>query len=349
MKQEKQELELSNDKLLSDVISFLRFPLIVGVIMIHIGFNREGLESSKFYDSTIFFFRLLSAIAVPMFFMFSGFLLFNKCADYTFNDYLKKLKSRFRTLLIPYFIWNFIAILFYYRFGLKISSIEDFFRAFWDYRTEETMTYPILIQFWYVRDLLVNILLSPIVYWLIKKINYGWVLLLGLLWVFNLWILYPGLNLMGIFFFALGAYLGIYKKTLLGNLKNYTILWGLLYVAFIVPNLLVQSEEPTILRRITILIGIAFTLSLTSRMISCNKWKVNKFLAESSFFVFASHIFSISFITPLITRLIPINHEIILILCFFATTILSSITSLLGYYIMKCFLPKTTALITGGR
>ena len=212
MKQEKQELELSNDKLLSDVISFLRFPLIVGVIMIHIGFNREGLESSKFYDSTIFFFRLLSAIAVPMFFMFSGFLLFNKCADYTFNDYLKKLKSRFRTLLIPYFIWNFIAILFYYRFGLKISSIEDFFRAFWDYRTEETMTYPILIQFWYVRDLLVNILLSPIVYWLIKKINYGWVLLLGLLWVFNLWILYPGLNLMGIFFFALGAYLGILKN-----------------------------------------------------------------------------------------------------------------------------------------
>ena len=87
----KQNSAVSNEKLQSDVISFLRFPLIIGVVMIHVGISTKGCESPELYNATCYLFQqILARIAVPMFFMFSGFLLFNKCVSYTPKIYLQR-------------------------------------------------------------------------------------------------------------------------------------------------------------------------------------------------------------------------------------------------------------------
>ena len=343
----KQNSAVSNEKLQSDVISFLRFPLIIGVVMTHVGISTKGCESPELYNATCYLFKhILARIAVPMFFMFSGFLLFNKCVSYTPKIYLQKIKSRIWTLLIPYLIWNLVTIVFVN--GL-ISNIDDFLRAFWNLHIDPsgiTPTYPISIQFWYIRDLMVLVLFSPVIYWLVKKFNIGLIITLGILWIFNWWYPISGFCITAVFFFSLGSYFSIHKKSFIGKLKGYLPHLAVLYGALIVLVLILHFSEwaplccITILIRITILIGIAFTLSLTARMIQNGKWMVNKFISESSFFIFACHLLMITCVKKIMLKFIPLNSAVSLVAMYFAITIVVTLGGLVGYYIMKKYFPK---------
>ncbi|MDR1527495.1 MAG: acyltransferase family protein [Dysgonamonadaceae bacterium] len=114
----------------SEVIEAMRFPLIMLVIFIHVRPTSWLPVEIKFSDAGIY--RILSemishnlgAIAVPCFFLFSGFFFFYKMKEnWNFNFYLTQLKKRFRTLLIPYLIWNLLMV-------LAIVVISYVFRLF---------------------------------------------------------------------------------------------------------------------------------------------------------------------------------------------------------------------------
>jgi peptidoglycan/LPS O-acetylase OafA/YrhL len=77
---------ISGNELLSETIDFLRFPLVVGVVLIHsdpsIDVVAEGVKSGSeidylLYSRLVFLFsRIIAHLAVPLFFFFSGFLFF---------------------------------------------------------------------------------------------------------------------------------------------------------------------------------------------------------------------------------------------------------------------------------
>lgn len=352
----KQNLELSNEKLQSDVISFLRFPLIVGVVMIHVSVSTLQCESHIAYNATYYLFaQILARIAVPMFFLFSGFLLFHKCIDYTRHIYLNKLKSRLKTLLIPYLIWNLITIIVSLVFNHEIQfNIEYFVRAFWNLNIETTVgattaSYPICIQFWYIRDLMVLVFLSPIIYWMVKKFNYWCVAVLGVLWIFNWWYHISGLSITGLFFFSLGAFFSIHKKNFIAALKRYALYWTVSYLVLIIPVLYMHEVGWNPLRRITIIVGIVSTLSITARMLDNGRWSVSKKLSESSFFIFACHMLVLLFVRRFVCLILPLNSDSNLVLCYFLTVILTTLAGFVGYKMMKKCLPRITALMTGGR
>ena len=95
----------------SEVISQLRLPLIVLVTFAHsyggvapgyslIGSGWDSYEVLKLVVS-----QTLVKVVVPVFFMISGYLFFR---NYTPADFLKKLRTRLRSLLVPYLLWNAI-------------------------------------------------------------------------------------------------------------------------------------------------------------------------------------------------------------------------------------------------
>lgn len=62
------------------------------------------------YHTTSFFIsRILASVAVPLFFFISGYLFFFR-TTFSVDVYKKKLKSRIKTLLIPYLFWNFVVL-----------------------------------------------------------------------------------------------------------------------------------------------------------------------------------------------------------------------------------------------
>lgn len=112
---------MTNDELLSKTISWLRFPLIVGVVFIHFNFIADEEITIRGVEYTInspqwltyfitFCSSVLPRISVPLFFFMSGFLFFYR-TEFNAESYKKKLKSRSRSLLIPYILWNTIFLL----------------------------------------------------------------------------------------------------------------------------------------------------------------------------------------------------------------------------------------------
>jgi fucose 4-O-acetylase-like acetyltransferase len=94
----------------------LRFPLTVLVVCEHL-FHPMRLRDTV-YDAdnyfTVSLFEMIKEIFfihanVPVFFFISGFLFFYS-VDFNTDVYKRKIKSRVKTLLIPYIIWNTFAI-----------------------------------------------------------------------------------------------------------------------------------------------------------------------------------------------------------------------------------------------
>jgi fucose 4-O-acetylase-like acetyltransferase len=102
-------------QLQSQVIDFIRFPLIVGVLFIHNRNSNLVLDGQIigtdnylpiFHYCSSFFSQVFGRISVPLFFFMSGFLFFLNVDKFNGYSYAKKLKSRAKTLLIPYLFWN---------------------------------------------------------------------------------------------------------------------------------------------------------------------------------------------------------------------------------------------------
>lgn len=215
----------------SETIRFLRFPLIVGVVMSHA--KLSDINTGGFYnidDSTMCLFNyisylisdILARIPQPMFFFFSGLLFFRNVSSFNRNIYLQKLSRRVHSLLIPYVVWNLLIVLLYLAVQLVVPellsghnkpvadySATDWLWAFWDTSMINSQAFesmPINYPLWFVRDLMVTVLFTPLIYLLIKKLKIVFLCVLGILWLFNFSVGITGFSFAAFFFFSLGAY-----------------------------------------------------------------------------------------------------------------------------------------------
>jgi len=110
------------DALDSKVIHTLRFPLICLVVCVHSfsfikGWNVDALSLLNISGADIYSLFCISIsmtlahIAVPTFFVISGFLFFKGLERWNWDIYKGKMRKRIYTLLIPYLIWNTIFII----------------------------------------------------------------------------------------------------------------------------------------------------------------------------------------------------------------------------------------------
>jgi len=115
-------------------------------------------------------------IAVPFFFLVSGFFLVGHCNQPGW--WRIECVKRIWSLLIPYLIWNVLcsvwtvplsigADLLHSRpFGTSICLPDPF----WSIFGFNPMIDPVLIPFWYIRTLMILVVLSPMILFLVKKL-----------------------------------------------------------------------------------------------------------------------------------------------------------------------------------
>ena len=267
------ELFSEREKLQSSVIDWLRFPLAVAVVFIHsFGIPSEvdvslidwdNLSSMDFYNLVrICFSHVLTHIAVPTFFLVSGFLFFYKLKEFNWTIYVQKMKKRFHSLFVPYVLWNLASIMVtiglkvgaYFIKGKPLSNIiiyieeKGWWKMFWDCNVwaEDRLNWlgyncpmsgPINLPLWFLRDLIVVTILTPLVYWFVKSFRIYGVLLLGLFYVSGVWFPISGFTVTTVFFFSLGAYFSIFGKNVVEELKRFKIVAYLLaFVLLFVVN-----------------------------------------------------------------------------------------------------------------
>ncbi len=277
-------------------IDIMRFPLIVGVVFAH---AYPGTSNNII---TVFVYNLicngLVRIAVPLLFLISGYLFFINF-DLSKQTYWKKIQARRGSLFIPFLIWNCATLLIFalaqtipatriYFSGVNapISSygLFDYFNAILGL---DRM--PIAMQFWFIRDLMLLVLLTPVIQFLNRYVPLLFLMTLYICWMLGYWPVHiPAVE--PVFFFSAGAFLGSRKYNIFALDK-----YGILMISIYVPTLLFTSlfvENPLApyLHRIGIMLGIISAMYLSKQLVTYPQSK-NKLLELSaiSFFVFATH------------------------------------------------------------
>lgn len=364
----------------SQAIDLLRFPLAAFVVaehvfpnVRHVHFQSDTLPFDisnsplilQFVDFITMFVR---GYAVPIFFFISGYLFFLG-AEFSKDIYLNKIKSRIKTLLIPYILWNVLAIasLFISRlpiFAAYINhpemniSLRAFLSAFWIYSGEFTgvehvSAYPINVPLWYIRDLMVVVLCSPLIYTAIKKFKLYPLVILGVIWFFTL---QPSSYSNGLatafFFFTCGAYISIHKIDFLAKFNRYFAHSLILLICIGIIGLFsfhYFPEATKYIRRVNILIGVILAFNIASRLLKKRGCQVNSFLASSSFVIYAGHFILIPYLSKIIS--IFCKHTSVSqlgLIALYTVQWATLIIILLGaFWAMKRYTPSLLRVLTG--
>ena len=119
---------------MSQIIQFLRFPLIVGVVLVHC--VPVGLWGTPLT-------LVLGQTCVPTFFVISGYLFFSRLERWDWSVFTMKLRTRVKTLFIPFLIWNLLLALFICRAIILHAQ----FSQLWHFLTERGL-FSIFLDYW---------------------------------------------------------------------------------------------------------------------------------------------------------------------------------------------------------
>lgn len=347
----------------SITFNYLRFPLIIGVVFIH-AYNLEvniagseilqGSNSEHFFEwETLRYLisQIIARISVPFFFFMSGFLFFLNVEKFDLSIYKSKIKSRVQTLLVPYFFWNCLVLLMLFLgqrlpltaalFSGKNAIANDF--NFFDLIIN-FQGVPIAYQFWFIRDLFIICLLTPIIYFAIKKLKYAIIIILIALWFIGV----PGIS--ALLFFSIGAMFSILDIDILEKFKGRGNAIFFLYPIIAILDLVTKGHVVNEYIHYTgLLLGIVFVFNLTAHFVAKGRIKENLFLSNASFFVFAMHEPLLTFVKKLGIKLLYPTTDFTLTIIYFAAP-LFVISFGLGLYFFICKkMPKLLILLTGRR
>lgn len=131
--------------------------------------------------------------------------------------------------------------------------------------------------------------------------------------------------------------------------QGYEWLAGIAYAVFVTLELCFRGAEWMLyLHKVGILCGMVFCVGICARYLVNGRRKINSFLSDSSFFIFAYHAAPLAFIVKIIFATPPQSEWVLM----FLFLLCPAITILLGlgiYAFLKKLFPRLTAIITGGR
>jgi len=309
----------------SELISALRLMLIMGLVLVHFGafpgskldpftgvYNAEFNLPSSLNSFFVYFF--LSA--VPVLSIISGYLL----ALNGKPKYLLSLKNRLTTVFLPSIFWTSIWLLFafvlyrigknsghftYYDFGFSHFTIWTVLDGIFGIRFE-----PFAFQFWFVHDLILSILFSPIIYLVIKRVPFIYFLTVGSLWVMG-WEPPLFFHLKVVIFFSFGIFLA-QKNWQPPSHLPYGFLWISLFVMLIIiriylPNWFAgkmpyKAIYESILRANGVVAVICIAMFIRTNFPRVFHW----FSSHSgySFFIFAAHVPTVLLVKEILALLI---------------------------------------------
>lgn len=356
-------LNKSMKSILSQKLKIASFLLMIMVVFLH-SYNLDIKQNKPilFFEKDLnwiiqnFISFGLTRIAVPLFFIISGYLfVYDKKTD--LPAFVVKLKKRISTLLIPYLFWTLIGLLFYFILQ-SIPQIEPFFtkKLIRNYNWRELLSAiinePIPYQLWFLKDLIVMVFISPLLVFLVKKLNFFFLLVIFLFWFLNQDSII--LTSEALLFFSIGIYLSVFKPDLIefktGKASFFLFLWIVLLILKTFFALVIGvGFLDVILLKVSILVGIiAFWFNLDNYIKKIVNYKIFISGIEFSFFLYLFHEPLLTIIKKALFAVLSQNTYNSLIVYFIAPIITILLSIFVGR-ILKSKLKRIYLFSTGGR
>lgn len=227
---------------LSNKLRVVSFVQICMVVLLHAQiFQLSPHGISEFVQHLIT--GRITRIAVPFFFVISGFLFAYTIDERQKTESIKrKITKRVRTLLIPYIVWSITCLLLVCILQFLWPSITGTSKLivnynFNDYIKEIIISPSIAYQLWFIRDLFIVSFFAPVLIFLIKYLR-GFLIILLVVLNITYWAI-GFLSTTSITFFSIGLYLAIYHKdwpeTIISNQ-----LWSFIPIFWIIINIVLE-------------------------------------------------------------------------------------------------------------
>lgn len=306
----------------------------------------------------------LMRFCVPVFFLISGFLFFAGLQEFKASDYFKKIKRRIISLLVPYLfwvlLWTFIGLLLVNLFSdAGFPQLQGTF-AGEEYSVIKLMYLkPIPFQFWFIRDLLKLVLISPLFYLLARELKEYSILLFVIPWLIDMhFTVLPRSDSM--LFFAIGVCMAVCDNDCLHLKRPYKskvallfpVCWilsciGYTYLCATTDDRMLPDIFLTITYNICVALGVVSIFVLYDFLSGKAQKQGNSSVLSSSFIIFAIHeplqhfIFQYVFLEE--------RSDAVHIILYFGLPILLTLICIMINIFLSRFAPRLRVFLTGGR
>lgn len=338
--------------------TILSFIAIVFVVIIHNSATKQYTTLTPDAITTFtdhlhnFLAYILGSVAVPFLFFVSGIAFFR---NYKPSLYLSKLKSRTKSLLIPYLIWNLFGLLFavlytYTSLSSYISGRELFTPTPANILAG-IFLYKYNFQFWFLFDLMFYVLITPIIYLLIHHKSFGLITCLLALLLPLLTPTFLNINTNFTIFYILGCYVG--KHYLPHFTQSSTKSLRLTSLLATILTLTIQALSfYNFINLPPVISGLNHVLLLLSLYFASDffltKIKTTPKFTKESFPLYTLHTYFIAIIIKL-TYLINPNNSLMLLINELSSTIVTICIVVSISYLLHQKLPKIYKVVFGNR
>ena len=349
----------------SQRISILKVWLSIMIVFIHSNVNNVNFVGGKVYFddpewlTTIKYLvsEILSRSAVPAFFFLSAYFLYRKSFTWKQNV-LKKVYS----LLVPYFILNLAWIVIFF-LAQTFPFTSSFFPnpqnivANWGLTEwaahifgSPSNSYPMVYPLWFLRDLFILNLLSPVYEWFVRKTG-----TISLIFFILLWLLLKSthiffLDIQGVCFWGIGCWFAI-KRINVSSLDKYKLPLIFIYPGLVVAVCLLHTSSGLlfdILYRICIPAGMVFWYVWSTNIKNERCKKLLLFISGYSFGIYLFHEMNLSILRKLLAKLLPQTPALALIM-YFVIPFVIIVFCVVLCCVLERFTPRLYTIITGGR
>lgn len=288
------------------------------------------------------FFSVIAIPAMTWFFFISGYLFFRQ---FEMNQLLRKWKSRFKSLVIPYLLWNTVAVFLLLisrteRYEGLLSLIQKYYLCINDTGCADG-------PLWYVFRLCEFILAAPVIFYTVKNRNWKLTAIVSILiYTFNC---YFGVEYSQISYFLpifiVGAYIGENESQRFESyFGNNCFKWK--YAVISILLLIIVSHCTTVFASVGALQMLFRYIALIPFIGIVHSVKAIKpmEITGCSMFFYCAHD-----IVYRIVRTIVLKFHVSIFISYFALITISFFILLALYFILKRYCGKVLCVFTGGR
>lgn len=352
--------------IISATIARLRLTLIIGVVLIHCNVPEllrawnGSLTGTPLWTANAIgsISLLLDRTVTSVFFFISGFLFFLNTNGFTLSQYKEKLRRRVATLLVPYILWNIVFFVLHSAKSIlaapsdctttdAIAPLRTFPSAFWNYAD----LCPADLPLWFVRDLIVVVLFTPLIHAFAKgRRAFIFIpLLFAWLWFLPQWRA-VGVNPQAFLYFSLGAAFTLNRLSPVP--KNSIITAGAAAVLtataiFCVP--LFGSLYDEAVRLATVGAMLAAGFGTLSRAKGTHIGKNCRILSDKVFFIYATHALFAGTTVRLLCTAIPVSGNSGMAAVYVLSPLIIITATLLLHRLISLVSPQIANVLNGKR
>ncbi len=286
-------------------------------------------------------------LSIPCFLMLSGYLFYR---NFTYSKLMEKWKRRIHSLLIPYLLWNafyYFGYLFASRFSVLRGLINRSEIPFtWTGALRAMIKFEFNPVFWFMYQLIILVLLTPLLYLFLRNVWTGAVLVLCLLGAVFAGIALPELNLDALLYYSAAGYGALHGRTVIE--ASWTPRRAIFGLALLIMGAIIgqsyyrHAYVPGIVVY-QLLASIAFWLLVNENMLG----KIRPIMS-CTFFIYAFHFIPVRLINKVMASFFFGNETMAMVLFLFMPFFAALICYQAARFLRR-FLPGVWRVINGGR